>query len=272
MGEYDAFGRKVGEDTLEGLGGHSQSAATPVSVETANVGAAPAPARDAPEPAAGTNTPEPDVPLDLQQVGRGFASVLRWIIALVILGAIGSGVWSASDSFDTPDFDLPAISIPSLIPEPPAASAPEVPAEPPAGLERRSLIRQPAFSRALALLRSRDLGQITNLRLAADRIDVQLLTKGGRLRNVQITPGNAFRQLSLSGPGFGHVGTMAYSDVDTAAAQRLTRAAARRRGVSPTRVDYLVVGDFGGEIIWSLFFKDGAHFQADAAGKITRRL
>jgi hypothetical protein len=109
------------------------------------------------------------------------------------------------------------------------------------------------------------------LRLAADRLDVQVVD-GGRLHSVQATADGAVRELSASGPGFDHLASVPWRAIDTAAARRLASSAARRRGVAVTRVDYLALLSIGGEVRWSLFFRDGTHFTADAQGRGARRV
>jgi hypothetical protein len=274
VGEYDAFGRKVGEDSLAETGWHGEDASTPASVEATSPAEAPVVATSE-SPAEPTSVDLSELGDHAQQFGVRF---VRLFVALVTLAVLGVGGYAVSTSIETAtDFEMPSLpenlipDLEELVPdaadlEPPAAPAP------PKGLSPRSLIREAAFAQAMRGLRSRGLGRVTNLRVAADRIDVQLLTGNGRLRIVQVTPGPQVRELSVSGPGFGHLRTISFAGIDTAAPERFTRQAARREGVSPTRVDYLVLTGVLDDRTWSLFFKSGVHYQADAAGRIQRRL
>lgn len=271
MGDYDAFGRKVGEDPLAESGWRSQSAASPVPVETKIV--AESVETEVAEPVMEATAPvPPPLPLTASS-GGGFLTarllvrVVRLSVFVVTVGIIVSALSKVGDIVDSVDIDFPA-----LIPGEPVAPSGEEASRPAAGLEPGSLILQPRFERALARLRASGLGGIRYLRLAADRIDVQFLTDGGRLRGVQVQPDLQIRKNSLSGPGFGHLGTIAYGGIATGAPQRFVRAAARRRGVSPTRVDYLVITGSDQKPNWDLFFKDGAHFKGDTAGRVVRRI
>ncbi|WP_027005829.1 hypothetical protein [Conexibacter woesei] len=73
----------------------------------------------------------------------------------------------------------------------------------------------------------------------------------------------------VSAPG---TGTIAKSTVDAHAPQRLITAAAHRLHVSRKTIDYVVLLKILGRPTWSAYFKSGAVFQADAHGRITRRI
>ena len=51
-------------------------------------------------------------------------------------------------------------------------------------------------------LRTGGYGRLGNLRVAPERIDATLVTKDGRLRQVQIVPGGAVRVIGTTGAGF----------------------------------------------------------------------
>ena len=101
-------------------------------------------------------------------------------------------------------------------------------------------------------LRTGGYGRLSNLRVAPDRIDASMLTKDGRLRQVQIEPGGAVRVLGTSPTGFAGARTMTMKGIDTGAPNRLTRSAARRLGAPTSRVDYLVLSEFAGARQWNV--------------------
>jgi hypothetical protein len=73
----------------------------------------------------------------------------------------------------------------------------------------------------------------------------------------------------VSAPG---TGTIAKSSVDAHAPQRLITAAAHRLHVSRKTINYVVLLKILGRPTWSAYFRNGAAFQADAHGHITRRI
>ena len=80
---------------------------------------------------------------------------------------------------------------------------PQVPAPPgeaPVGLGRGSLLLPAAFERAVTRLRGGGYKGLTNLRVAPERIDASLITRGGSLRHVQIAPDGALRTFGASTP------------------------------------------------------------------------
>ncbi len=121
-------------------------------------------------------------------------------------------------------------------------------------------------------LRTGGYGRLTNLRVAPDRIDASMLTKDGRLRQVQIVPGGAARVLATSPTGFTGARTMTMKGIDAGAPQRLTRSAAGRLEQPAGGIDYLVLTEVGAARQWNAYFKGGQIFSADARGRITRRI
>ena len=169
--------------------------------------------------------------------------------------------------------------------EPPDVQAPAVPGSdesspsgrpqatlPARGLSVTSLLRPAAFGKAMTRLRTGGYGRLTHLRVAPDRIDASMLTKDGRLRQVQIVPGGAARVIATSPSGFAGAPTMAMKGIDTSAPYRLTRSAAGRLEQPASRVNYLVLSEFAGARQWNVYFTGGQIFSADARGRITRRV
>lgn len=285
MADLDPFGRRKGEDPLASLGWNNEGAAD----------AEPAPEFRADERATEPERPQRPTrehrPTRQRQRGpREGSQAVRAVRGLVLLGivvavagaAIASFVSSGVDKVErfvddlttprvTPASPDPEVSAgrdqPTLAP-PPAAR----PAGPPVGLGRGSLLRPYAFGAALRKLRNGGYGRLTNLRVAPERIDATLLTKAGALRHLQIVPGGAVRQFGTGSTGFSGVPTMSLQGISAAAPQRLTRAAAERAGIQPSRVNYLVYTQFAGTTQWNVYFKGGQIFSADASGRITRRV
>jgi len=179
--------------------------------------------------------------------------IVAGITAAVIVG-IGAKDESASGS----------LSVGSNV-ELPTASAPQTAAPPAKPAAQRSLIGRSALAGAMLRLRGR--GRLRLLRLAPDRVDAQLVTRGGGLRNVQVTADGALRDFGTAGSGAGGLPTIPFAQVDVSAPGRIVRAAARRAGRKPSRVDYLVLLKLPTGLSWNAYFKpDGLHFMADGHG------
>jgi len=286
MPKYDAFGREIGEDTLEGLGGPPEAPAEPRADDAASRqdAAAPEPAAapraaEAPQDAAARDAlaaqlhgalgqvatarsapSAPQAPVARRSTGaRGcllgvLVAGFLVSVALVVLGGV------ISDSIDSPGT--------GSNPEGPAAERPAAP--PPRGLGPRSLVRRANFAAALARLRGTEL-RLTNLRVAPERIDAQLLTRGGRLRSLQVRPGGAVERFGGdSGPGFDSTSTIPFGRLDPAAPQRLARAGARRLHLPVARLQYLVPSASDGAVTWAAYFTRGRYVLGNGAGRFQR--
>jgi hypothetical protein len=280
--KYDAFGREIGEDTLEGLGGSSAERDEDLTRERAQAQAAPVadPLREPDAPVFDAPAPDPTAPQRpvfvppragrrTVRVGRRaglgcLGALVAGPILLAILAAALLVGLSGSPSVEK-----------TLIDGPQPSESPEIgagkPAKPPRGLERRSLVRRANFARALRRLRAAKLGSVNWLRVAPERIIARLVTKGGRLRNVQLTFDGKLDRFGGSGTGFKSVATVPFAQVNTAAPERLTRTAARRLGHTTTRLNYLVYTAGGGQFAWGAYFKGGRIALGDARGAFVRR-
>jgi hypothetical protein len=88
-----------------------------------------------------------------------------------------------------------------------------------------------------------------------------------------VTADGAVRDFGAAGSGLGGLPTIPFSQVDPAAPERIVRAASRRAGRKPSRVDYLVLLMLTNGQSWNVYFKpDGLHFSADRHGTGLRRL
>lgn len=273
MAEYDAFGNKI-----------EQGGTTPSPVPSTEPSGIPAGDSLA---TTTTETTARPASAGLTLSGRpsrfsGGISPGPWIAVLVMLVVIGAGaliaVQATNDAKDairsfTPTFpQSPGITVAPESPQTPATATPAQPAAAPVGLGPRSLIRRARFASAIAKLRRGRLGTLTYVRVAADRIDAQLVTKGGRLRAVQVGLDGEVRQLGgLSGAGSTSVPTIPFSAIDTRAPERLLRGGVRRGGVRASGIDYLVMSTFGDAVVWNAYFKNGVRYQGDASGRVGRR-
>jgi hypothetical protein len=295
VAEYDAFGRKIGEDTLEGLGSTSEGQSRPAWPEEPAARPEPAPAPERifePEPV----TPSPDavrpkpaaapsdtasrqqlaaqlgaalsqaaaarattgLPTARRSAGRG--CLIAGVVVLVLIGAAIIGVVALVGT------------VSDVVDESIEQAKPTRPVVVPKGLGVRSLVRPARFADALRDLRSQEAGRLTNLRLAPERIDVQLLTSAGRLRSLQLKPGGKWERFgSDSGAGFDSVGTIPFARLNPAAPARLARRGARKIGVPVTDLQYLVPTLTGGRVTWGAYFSRSRYVLGDSAGRFQRK-
>lgn len=290
--DLDPFGRKKGEDPLASLGwtgGETTTEPKARDEPLAGVSAEPeAPPRPPREPRPRPRRERRPVQGTQFRPGRAVRGLIIVAIVVAALGSVLGSVVSTGvdkverfvDDLTTPQAASPpaASETPSGREQPTLEPAPATPAQPtappanPRGVGRGSLLRPFAFGAAIKRLRTGGYGRLTNLRVAPERIDATLLTKGGALRHVQIVPGGALRQFGTATGGFRGVPTMSLAGIDAGAPQRLTRSAAERLGIAPSRVNYLVYTQFGGVTQWNVYFTGGQIFSADASGRITRRI
>ncbi len=220
----------------------------------------------------------PGVPV-MQTIGR-VVRIVRVIFVLAIVVAIGSvalGIFSTGavrDNIGDPIRDRISEQIPDIqeledtFGEQAKPSAAE-----PAGLSKGSLLVQRNLAPALRRMRTSGLGRLKFLSIRAERIDAQLLTKGGRLRSVQQRFDGNLKQVSVSGgAGFGQLQTIPFKRANSAAPGRLTRSAAGRVEQPVSQVDYVVLINTGADAVWTIVMKSGAQFLGDARGRITRRI
>jgi hypothetical protein len=125
------------------------------------------------------------------------------------------------------------------------------------------MLRPTAMRRAVARLRS--LGKPYLLRLAADRINAQVV-HGTKLRIVQIGSDGSFSRLEVTGVG-NSLTTFPWSRVDALGPSRMVRAVGRR----PSSVNYLVLSRFGSDMRLSLYLTNGRYYSAGAGGRHPQR-
>lgn len=243
MADYDAFGRKVGDDPLEQTG--------------TGASAVPAAPPDAP-----ARPPSRRFPVVIAAaLVVGLASIGVAISMLAVTGE--DSVTQTTAAGEAPPV-LQAEAEGTAETPPGAVSSP-------AAAERASgsLLTRPVLQRAITALRSSELGRPMSLRVAESRVDAALIDARGKLSVVQVGPDGEPRVITTTSAG--QRAGIPWSAVDPGAPQKLVRAAAEREKRTAADVDYLVLMPLA-EPTWGLFFKDGTHYQGDTAGKITRRV
>jgi hypothetical protein len=295
--EYDAFGREIGEDTLSGLGGSdAESKAGPepasqwTSEQLAQAAARPAPEpviapppQPAPQPFQAQPQPQPqpqapriqspsfNVPVGSLPTVRRRRGGVGCLIGLVILAAVIAGpviavVSLVDDASDT--IDKVTGTIDGL--DPAAPDDPGKPVKPPTGIAGRSLIAPRNFDRAVRRIEDAGIGRIALLRLAPERLDVQV-AKGSRQRSVQVTFDGDFTRAPATAGGTS-MPTLAYSDIEPRAPARLVRAS-RRYGVRPKGINYLVLSNLPGiGLRWVAYFKNGVYVAGDRNGRNPQKI
>lgn len=249
---YDAFGNKVDEDPLAGLSsGGAQTSGVP-----------------------GARPPRRTGPI-----------LVGLIVVLVILGLAGALVYLSSGE----DTDEPASAQTATRPQPerevteaepdpepartaaPEPAKPAAPPRPPTGLQRGSLLRRANLALALRRLRAEAKGRPRNVRVAAERVDVQVVLRDGRLRSAQAAWDGEVRVLSTTPTPIGGLDSFTWAQIDAGAPQRIVRSATGRARRPASAFDYTVFLDIGGGQ-WSAFLKGGQAFVATPGGRITRQI
>ena len=303
MTERDPFGRLPGENTLAGLGVPSGD----IEIESTEPTSASAEPKASARPSASEASWQPPDPreragaadpaqrmlaelqratragetIDPQGVIRSVRRVVQTVFVvfvLVFIGGVALAVFSAGTDVKDRFSELPnpsqaledvGRSIDGALE---GAGTPGATGAEPRGLSGRSLLARRNLQPALRRLATSGLGRLKSIAIRPERIDAQLLTRGGRLRSVQLRYDGELRKLSLSGAGFSQLRTIAFSKLDPAAPSRLARSAAGRLKLPVGQVGYAVPIVIGSEVSWSVFMRDGRSFLGDARGRVTRRI
>ncbi len=312
MAERDPFGRLPDENPLAGLGalsdGTTSQSAEPVVVAAeedwsgGEPGARAKPAsseqpRPAPPPRASSQPRTGNPALDqsiaeairqaeamsgvkVAQSVRTVGRVVKLVVFLVVIGVVASVakplIDAGKDVRDAVgDIDLPSVTTPGVVGEAEGErqSGTDREAPAPTGLSSNSMLVKRNFGPAMSRLSKAGLGRMRTLSIRPERVDAQLLTKGGSLRSVQIRFDN--RELDDFGagsPGFSQLDTIPFAKIDTAAPGRLARSAAGRLRKPVSQIDYVVLTGILNRVVWLVYSKSGKAFQANAHGKIVRRI
>jgi hypothetical protein len=293
MADRDPFGRLPDENPLAGLGGSSdgtvsQSTAAPVISQPSGSVAAPAaiarsrePQRPQPSPLSGVNPMQA-----VRLVQRGVRLFVLLIVIGVFAGVAGpviDAVNSVKDQISSSTKDIsdaaksnnnaaaPGDARSGSGSDGDTSNAPAKDAPLPSGLNATSLLREHNLKPAIAHLAKSGLGHLTTMSIRPDRIDPQLVTNGGSLRSADLTYTGQLRDFGTSAAGL-HFQTIPFGRIDTAAPARLARSAAGRSKQPVSHVGYVVIQSFAGKVQWNAYMKDGKIFEANAHGRITRRI
>jgi hypothetical protein len=313
MAERDAFGRLPDENPLAGLGslsdGSPDQSAQPVVVQAKDdwAGAEPADRQSKPDAKPATaassawaapprvpRTGNPAVDQSLAEVIRQAEAlggsniganvvqsvrvvrrVVKIVVFLVVLGVVASVAMPLIEVGK--DVRDAVEDSPSSEGSPPSAGGEEGGGEdeqaPPSGLSSNSMLTRRNFDRAMDRLSKSGLGRMRSVAIRPERIDGQLLTKGGSLRSVQIRSDDPeIKQFGTSGSGFGHLETIPFAKIDTGAPARLARSAAGRARLPLSRVDYITLNSTLNQVVWGAYMKGGKIYLANSRGRITRRI
>ena len=293
MPKYDAFGREIGEDTLSGLGGESESQAqsaaswseeqlaaarTPqepaFSASPVEVPIEPPPRQPAPAPASFSIPGQIPVAGRPKRQRRGVGG-LGCLISLIFLGVVIAGpiiaivafVGDAADSIDDVRNSLEEAD--DLATPPP----PETPAEPPTGLAGRSMLREANLATALATLREEP-GKLGRLVLRPELVDSWIITRRDNRTSLAVTFEGEVQRSPTVDVGIPQ-DTVAWERIDPAVPARFVKRAAKRFGVKAARIDY-VIGErdvFDDEPLgWVAYFKGGVIVRGDAQGRPEERI
>jgi hypothetical protein len=283
--KYDAFGREIGEDTLEGLGGsppenkewreeaYAQPQPTPEAIPPPAQPrpADPPPAEEAQrrqlagqlsdvlQQAAVTGGARPNITVRRSGTMRGC------LITLIVVVLIGAGVTVGIVNLAS-NIDIDTGGIEEAIKRPVVTQGPQ-----PKGLEAGSLMRRAAIADFLRRLRADESVKLRSLYLSPARLDAQLLTRDGRIRHVQQKAGGELERFgSDSGPGFDAIPTIPYGKIDPGAPQRLARRGAKEHGIPITELQYAVPQDISGQVRWVVYFTHARYVIGDARGRFER--
>ena len=297
MPEYDAFGREIGEDTLAGLGGTSESSSAqpaPLEMPEHSPYEAPEqaaqPAFETPEPAEEIlfevaepqAPPRPEPPqqppsFQLPPVNTTVVQVRRrsglgcFIGLLFLLAVVAVPVVALIGFVDSAEDTIGGITdVFDSDTEPATPDEPAGAAKLPKGIAGRSLIARDNLGGALRRLRKAGLGGIAFARLAPDRLDAQLI-KGSRQRSAEVNfEGELVRGTASQGA---KRDAIPYGAIDRSAPARLVRGSAARFHVREREIDYLVLSPApAGGHRWVAYFKNQTYVEGDRHGRVIRRI
>jgi hypothetical protein len=104
------------------------------------------------------------------------------------------------------------------------------------GLSKLSLLREPNVKRVLDTVSKGKWPLVRNIRIAPERIDLQVSDRDGYQRRLSFDP--AFK-MTNDDDGVSEQNTLPASKIDAAAPEKMVRSLQEREGISPDAVDYV---------------------------------
>jgi hypothetical protein len=304
--EYDAFGRKIGEDSMAEVGWGSSTPQTPFERVPQEPFAAPSEPAAAPAPLQPPFAPPPAQPAPAIQVPamapppmqapmqpiqlsspmqpvtvttrRSSGGGIVLLIVLLVVGGIGFGIYKAvSGAKETVDNALRQVTtgIPTIpgttdSSEAAAPAKPDKPVGPVTGITGQSLAAPANLAPALKKLQNGSYGKLQHFVVRPDRIDASFVTKDGRIRQVQVSPGGVPQVLATTPPGFPTTDTLSIAAIKASAPSKLTKAGAPHVKKKPSDYDYAVYERFGSSLQWIVYYKGGRYVFGDVNGNFQR--
>ena len=293
MPKYDAFGSEIGEDTLAGLGGEPSTTPEPTaapvpadgwSESSGDAGGGSVFAAGSEVPIAPPPTPQPGsftIPGQIPVAGRpkkarrGMGG-LGCLVGLLILCAVVAGpiiaivavVGDTADTIDSVRDGIREAQDGITATTPPAEDQP-----PPEGVTGRSMLAPATLDKAIKVIRQQD-GRLGRLTIWPERVNADLVAKRDTYRNVSLWYDG---RLDVGDPidvGIAQ-DIIGWDQIDPRVPQRMVVRSARRLGIKPDRVDYVIgqVDVFDGEPLrWVAYFEGGKIMQGDENGRPERRI
>lgn len=272
MPEYDAFGRRTDEDPLASFGGTTEPAPRPSPppvteapvVASSPPSAAPPPPPVAPPAPSASWPPRPGARRRRRGPRLARLAVLTLVAGLIAAGGVAELVDTAGETFTRELAPAPALPVPQ--------EADRKQADRKAPRAVRSMLERGALAAGLRRVEAEAPGRLRTVRVEAARVDVHV-QRPGKLRLVQLRAGaEAPTTVDAPASGLPDDGLFSYDDVRPGAVERLLKASNRRLERRTAQVGYLVLNDFGGQLLWGVYYRDGAIAQGDARGRFLRRI
>jgi hypothetical protein len=258
MGEYDAFGRKKGEDTMSDLGwGATGQAPPPVErPATPDVSIS----NSSPSPSADWSPaqPSPIAPSGPRRRGR---NPMVWLIQLLVLGGLAAGIYFAVDSgkdavdkvrdsfntFTVPDSNSNSGTPNIAPPEDPEGSTP------PQQVAPRKVFTAQGLKESLKIMERETPGKLQNFTMRPDSISYQV-QHGRKWQLASLDSDAEIPDITTTQERAPADTGIAYGQIDPGAPARLIRGAGARLNKARSDVDYLVLQDIG-TVRWIVYFK-----------------
>jgi hypothetical protein len=272
MAEYDAFGRKKGEDTMSDLGWGATGEAPPPVETSASPDVTATPTVSTTTSSVDWSPAPPASPTPMTPRRSGGRNPMVWLIQLLVLGGLAAGIYFAVDSGkDAVDnvrdkfnqFTVPDVNIPNTIPpDDPEGS------KPPKQVEPRKVFTAQGLQDSLKIMERDTPGKIQNFTIRPEAIHYQV-QRGSKYSIVSLNADAEAPDVSTTQERAPTGDGIPYSKIDVGAPARIIRGAGARLNKARSDVDYLVLQDIG-TIRWIVYFKGGRYAIGDAQGRVTQ--